>query len=397
MIKPLPNTAIVHDVFVEFGGAERVLLELVVMYPTADIFIPLLHPSKRRLLEKYSQGNIHTSWLNQIPFVHSASILLKPLLYLYWQYLDLSTYKLVLSSSHSFSSKGVITGPGTYHLSYVHTPPRYLYVEYNETRILRFPFWRALLTPLLSWLRLHDFIAAQRPDLLVANSRCVADRIAKYYRRSAPIVYPPITQISTTRLLQTRRQWQKTWQHLIVANCKPNQISIFQSLSPKQYYVAFSRLSKQKGIDLAVKACGMLQRPLIVVGEGGQASYLHSIAGITTLFVGAVSDEQKTILLSQAKALLYCSIEEDFGMVTAEALAHGLPVIGYNSGGTTEIVTPAVGVLFDEHTVESLQSAIKKFERRRFSVQACRRRAKEFASVRFVGTIKKLIAKRKRA
>lgn len=396
MIKQSLRVALVHDVFIEFGGAERVLLELVALYPNADIFIPLLQSAKRDLLARYSKGKIHTSWLNNLPFIHSASIILKPLLYLYWQFLDVSNYDVVISSSHSFSSKGVITGPNTYHLSYVHTPPRYLYVEFNETQILRFTPFRVLLTPLLSWLRMHDYLSAQRPDLLVANSKVVAQRIAKYYRRRAQIVYPPIRLMSQQQLVVARQQWSRVWQERVISPLQSAQRRFFESIRPKQYYVCFSRLSKQKGIDLAVRVCTQLGKPLLVVGQGSQATYLRSIAGPTVTLIGSVSDAQKSSLLSQACALLYCSIEEDFGMVTAEALAHGLPVIGYKSGGTAEIVTPKTGVLFTEFTPESLIAAIKSFEKKRFFVSECLRRARLFSAQRFLTGIYKLVAKRTR-
>mgnify|MGYP001233783311 CR=1 FL=1 len=396
MIKQSPRIALIHDVFIEFGGAERVLLELVALYPDADIFIPLLQSSKRNLLARYSRGKIYSSWLNYVPFVHSASIVIKPLLYLYWQFLDVSKYDVVISSSHSFSSKGVITGPNTYHLSYVHTPPRYLYVEYNETQILRFTLFRAILTPLLSWLRMHDYLSAQRPDLLVANSKVVAQRIAKYYRRRAQIVYPPIRMQTPTALKTAQQLWSKVWHERVVAPLSSSRRQFFASVKPKQYYVCFSRLSKQKGIDLAVKVCSQLGRPLVVVGEGAQASYLRSLAGPTVTLIGSVSDDQKASLLTQARALLYCSIEEDFGMVTAEALAHGIPVVGYNSGGTTEIVTAKTGILFADFTPESLRAAIKLFEGKRFSVAACQSRARIFAADNFLNGIYKLVVKRRR-
>lgn len=396
MIKQSLRVALVHDVFIEFGGAERVLLELVALYPEADIFIPLLQSAKRDLLAKYSTGKIHTSWLNNLPFIHSASIVLKPLLYLYWQFLDVSKYDVVISSSHSFSSKGVITGPNTYHLSYVHTPPRYLYVEFNETQILRFTPFRVLLTPLLSWLRMHDYLSAQRPDLLVANSKVVAQRIAKYYRRRARIIYPPIRLISRSALVTARQHWLQVWQERVVAPLQLSQRQFFESIQPKQYYVCFSRLSKQKGIDLAVRVCTQLGKPLVVVGEGSQAAHLRSIAGPSVTLIGSVSDAQKSSLLSQARALIYCSIEEDFGMVTAEALAHGIPVVGYKSGGTTEIVTPTTSVLFSEFSIESLTAALKQFEKKRFIAVNCQRRAKAFSAQKFLTGIDKLVAKRTR-
>lgn len=389
MKQPYSNVAIVHDVFIEFGGAERVLLELVSLYPTADIYIPLLANDKKRLLSKYTQGNIQTSVLNRVPLIHSASILLKPILFWYWQQLDLAQYDLVISSSHSFSSKAVVTGPQTTHLSYVHTPPRYLYVEYNETRILRSPVWRAMLSPLLAWLRSQDFLAAQRPDMLIANSQTVACRIEKYYRRTSPIVYPPIQIPTLIQLAKAKKSWSNLVQPAVLAAQKPSQYGKLSAnqfaklFLPGKYYVCFSRLSKQKGMDLAVQTCTQLQKPLLIVGQGSEAAHLQSLAGPTVRFVGAVSDELRSALMVNARALLYCSIEEDFGMVTAEALAHGLPVIGYESGGTKEIVTRNTGELFNNFTIESLSQAITRSERRRYVTGKLRKRANLFAAAKF--------------
>lgn len=383
------KTAIVHDVFIEFGGAERVLLELVALYPEADIYIPLLTADKRNLLRKYSSGDIFTSILNYLPFIHSASILLKPLLFWYWQQIDLSSYDLVISSSHSFSSKAVITGPMTKHLSYVHTPPRYLYVEYNETRILRSALMRTVLAPLLSWLRAQDYLAAQRPDILIANSQTVANRIGKYYRRTAKIIYPPIQIPTETELTQAKRAWRSLAQPALLQQQQPGKYGKLSALQleklfiPGKYYVCFSRLAKQKGIDLAVKTCSIMQIPLLVVGKGSEAKYLQSLAGPTVRFVGAVSDQLRTALMVNARGLLYCSIEEDFGMVTAEALAHGLPVIGYKSGGTTEIVTSSTGELFETFSTESLGAAIKRFEHRRYQKKLLRSRVQKFSVFEF--------------
>lgn len=197
------KVAIIHDVFIEHGGAERVLLALIHMFPEADIYVPLLSKEGLTLLKKKTSGKIYSSFFNHIPFISSASLLLKPFLYLYWENLDLKQNTLVISSSHSFSSKSVITSPECLHISYIHTPPRYLYTEYNETRILRSSFFKFLLSPVLAWLRIQDFIGAQRPDILVANSKVVQKRILKYYRRESQVIYPPL-------LLKTKKQELQT-------------------------------------------------------------------------------------------------------------------------------------------------------------------------------------------
>jgi len=356
------KVAIIHDVFIEFGGAERVLLALLSLYPAADVYIPLLHKKWLEKLQQHTKGRIISSWLNHIPFVHSASILLKPPLYLYWEQLDLKEYDLVISSSHSFSSKSVLTSPHTLHVSYIHTPPRYLYTEYNETQILRRPLMRVLLSPLLSWLRVRDFIGAQKPDILIANSKHVQERIKKYYRRDSAVIYPPVE--IPKKLLRK---------------------------NPK-YFVCVSRLVKQKGMDLAIKACNQLKTRLIVVGEGAQEKYLRSIAGPTIEFWGRVTDEKTGNVWAGAKALIYTSIDEDFGIVPVEAMAHGVPVIAYDSGALRESVIEGVtGMFFETFTQEALCLTLSRFGQRTFSEALITQRARLFSEKVFLQKMKCVI------
>lgn len=351
--------AIVHDVFIEFGGAERVLLALLDMYPAADVYVPLLSKERKEEVASHTTGKIVTSWLNNLPFIHSASLLLKPLLYLYWEQVDLKGYDFVISSSHSFSSKSVIVGPGTKHVSYIHTPPRYLYTEFNETQILRTPILRTILSPLLSWLRVRDFIGAQRPDVLIANSKHVQKRILKYYRRDSVVVYPPVTIPKK------------------IPNRKP------------QYYVCVSRLARQKGMDLAIKTCNTLRERLVIVGEGSQEAFLRSIAGPTIEFWGKVPDEKMAGVWAGAKALIYPSIEEDFGIVPVEAMAHGVPVIAYDSGALREsVVDGKTGIFFSEFTMHALQRAISQLNVLPWSSASLRAHARKFSEKAFIENIK---------
>jgi glycosyltransferase involved in cell wall biosynthesis len=355
------TTAIIHDVFIESGGAERVLFELIEMYPTADIYIPLLTKQRALQLEKVSHGKIFTSWINDVPFIHSASLLLKPFLYWYWETLNLNDYRLVISSSHSFSSKSVITSPSTLHVSYIHTPPRYLYTEFNETQIIKKPLFKYLLAPLLSWLRQLDYVGGQRPDVLIANSQTVQRRITKYYRRDSKVIYPPIK-------IPTHVVKQKG-----------------------EYYLCFSRLAKQKGTQLAIQACNQLGEQLLIVGTGSEETYLKSIAGPTISFLGYVADSELPPIFARAKALIYCSREEDFGMALVEAMAFGVPVIAYKSGGVQETITDKTGVVFEEYTVAALVKVLTHFKPQSFSATACRRQAQKFSASHFKSQCQKLI------
>jgi glycosyltransferase involved in cell wall biosynthesis len=349
------KVAIVHDSFLYMGGAERVLLALLSIFPQADVYIPLIKADFADVISTKTTGRLNTSWLNTLPIPVPLASLLKPFIFYYWENLNLDSYELVISSSHSFSSKSVITHHPTFHLSYVHTPPRYLYKEYSEMRWLRLPLVKSVLAPLFNYLRKKDYAGAQRPNVLVANSTTVQQRIKKYYGRDSTVVYPPISL--PTRLIHKQ----------------------------KSYYVCHSRLVTQKGIDIAVKACTQLSLDLLIIGTGPQEKKLRTMAGTTISFMGYVPDAGLAEIYAGAKALIYCSREEDFGMVPVEAMAHGVPVIAYNSGGVSEtVINKKTGILFNKLTVPTLITAIKTFEKTPLSSGACRQRARMFDEKKFV-------------
>jgi len=155
-----------------------------------------------------------------------------------------------------------------------------------------------------------------------------------------------------------------------------------------------SRLAKQKGIDLAIQACNELKLPLVIVGVGSQEQYLRSIAGDTVTFKGYVPDQEMAEIYAHAKALIYCSIEEDFGLVPVEAMAHGLPVIGYRSGGTAEtVINNKTGVLFDHFSVPALKKAIQLFNKQKIPAANCIHHAKKYADAKFKQKIKQVVRK----
>ncbi len=351
---------IVHDVYEELGGAERVLDKLIKMYPSADVFIGLSNNNRIEMLKKKTNGQVTVSRLSSIWPLSHASILLKPFLYLMWELRNFSEYDLIISSSHLYSAKSLISPPNTLHVSYIHTPPKYLYSEYNESRILRNKLFRVLLSPLLSWLRVMDFIGAQRPDVLIANSEIVRKRIKKYYRRDSVVIYPPVTIPAS--LPKTIKQ---------------------------KYYLCLSRLTEQKGIDLAVRACSQANLPLVVVGEGSEMTYLKSIAGPSVHFLGRIPDNELAHIYAGAKALIYCSIDEDFGIVPVEAMGYGVPIIGFRSGAISEtVIHGKTGVLFTDFSREGLLDAIVQLESLKVKVKVCRNQAKKFTDDNFARSIR---------
>ncbi|MBI5620169.1 glycosyltransferase [Candidatus Gottesmanbacteria bacterium] len=360
------RVAVIHDALLYMGGAERVFSAILRLYPTADVYTAFLVPELRGWVSRYTSGNVFVSPFDRIPYIRRFADWFKPAILFWWESLDLSSYDLIISSSHSFSAKSVIVPDGVTHVSYVHTPPRYMYNEYNESRWTRHPLVKFLLKPVFFWMKKKDYIAAQRPDVIIANSKTVQQRIKRYYSRDSVVIYPPI-YVPPKAVLRDR---------------KPT------------YFLCVSRLVKQKGIDLAIRACDELKLPLVIVGTGPQEAYLRSIAGPTVIFLGFVSDDKMAEAYRKARALLYCSRDEDFGMAPVEAMAHGVPVIGYSSGGVRETVADGkTGTLFSRYSASYLEQSIKIFLMRSWSAEACRRQATRFSERRFANEFIKIVSR----
>lgn len=357
------KVALVHDTLLEFGGAERTLVSLLKLFPEADLYTSLASPGLRQKFSQLTTGSFKTSCLSRLPAKKKYASWLKPLIFCYWRSLNLSEYDLVISSSHSFNSKAVKTGK-TPHLSIIYTPPRYLYDQFNENGLISRSPLSFLFQPFLWLMRKADYKISQEIEQLVAISSQVKNRINQYYQRSAVIIHPPLRAVPQL----------------------PKQAG--------EYYVCLSRLVKQKGLDLAIKTCNQLEEQLVVIGQGPQERYLKKIAGPTVKFFGYLEDEQVAIIFQKAKALIYPSIEEDFGLVPLEAMAHGVPVVAYKSGATPEYIQPEkTGIFFNNHSIESLAEAIEKFEKQTWSDQECRQFSQKFSEKNFHRQLTKLIKK----
>jgi glycosyltransferase involved in cell wall biosynthesis len=271
--------------------------------------------------------------MNKLPRATSIYPKLLPLMNSAFESFDMSRFDLVVSSNHS-CAKNVITGPGTLHLCYCHTPMRYAwdprFLHDEQLGLLA----RAGLRFLLPRLRRQDLAASSRPDEFVANSTHVAARIRKYYRRDARVIHPPV---DVDRFLGVER-------------------------NPEDWYLVFGRVVPYKRADLAVAACTRLGRKLKVVGTGRDLERVKAEAGSTVEFLGHVPDEELPGLIGHARALLFPG-EEDFGIVPVEVQAAGVPVIAYGVGGVQDsVIDRETGILFREQTVESLCGAIEDFE-----------------------------------
>lgn len=358
------RVALVHDWMVRPGGGERVLWAMHNVFPDAPIYTSIYRLDG---LPEFADADVRTSVLQHWPLSRFGHQFFSSLRGLAFEAFDFSDFDVVISHGTA-EAKGIITGPETLHISYIHTPTRYYWSDYHGYRAepgfgRLNPLVRAVMPFAVTRRRVWDFAAAQRPDRVIANSHNVAARIEKYYRRPVDhVLYPPI-DIESFR----------------VATARP------------RGFVTVSRLIPYKRVDLAVAACRMLSRPLTVVGGGSELRRLRDAAGPDTTFIGTVDDATLAHHLASAEALIFPG-EEDFGMVPLEAMASGRPVIAFGRGGALEtVVDGRTGVLFDEQSPESLVEAIKRFDGMSFDAQELRSHAAGFSTEHFETRLRKLV------
>lgn len=338
------KVAIVYDRINKWGGAERLLLALQKIFPSADLFTSVYNPEKTPWAKSFKK--IKTSFLQTFPFAPSLHEFYASFMPLAFENFNFDSYDLVISVT-SEAAKGIITKPGTKHICFCLTPNRYLwsgYETYFQNSLLR-----NISKPVVAYLRLWDKIAAQRPDSYFAVSQEVKKRIKKYYTRDSKILYPPLI--------------------LKGNNVKAN---------PGKYFLIVSRLVPYKRIDLAIRACNKLNLPLKIVGVGSQKTYLKMISKRNIEFLGFVSDFKLQSLYANCKALIFPGIE-DFGTVMVEAQSFGKPVIAFKKGGALEIIKEDTGEFFNEQTVESLSNLLENWDDKRYNTSLCIENSKRFS------------------
>jgi glycosyltransferase involved in cell wall biosynthesis len=356
-----PRVAVAHDWLTIPGGSEQVLLELLEMFPQAELFTSVYDPAPWP--PAITERVVHSSFLNRIPGAVRHYPKLLPLMNRAFRSFDLEGFDLVLSSSHA-CAKNVRVAPGALHVCYCHTPMRYAWEEgfLEGEEVGR--GMRLALPPLLAWLRHVDRAGAAGPDVIVANSQHVAERVQRYYGRAAEIVNPPV---DVDHFLELERE-------------------------PADYYFVFGRVVPYKRADLAVAACARLGRRLLVAGDGRALQAVREQAPDAGVeFLGKVSAGERDRLLAGARALLFPG-EEDFGIVPVEAQAAGLPVIAYGVGGAAEtVVDGRTGVLFGEQSAAALAAAIERFEGLALEDGAVRENARRFGRGRFRAEMARVI------
>lgn len=382
------KVALVHDYLREYGGAERVVEALHEIWPDAPIYTAYYDPSGLGTHgERIKKWDIRTSWFQKFPLAGKLVSPFRVFAPMMFESFDLSEYDIVISSCAIYFSKAVITKPEAFHLSYIHTPPRYLYGYTTSFNYKKNPITRILGELANHILRIYDFETSQRPDILIANSENVKKRINKFYRREPVIIYPPVTLpvIASPKGVA------------ISIKSRSSRRGVYPAFSgapqdDKKYFLSVGRLVRGKGIDIIIEACTKLDLPLKVVGAGPEIDNLKKVAGKSIEFVGQLPDDKLPETYSNAIATIVASEDEDFGIVPVESMAFGTPVIAVRAGGFLEtVIEGKTGLFFDKATLESLMEVLQKFDGSKFKAEDCKKQAEKFSKERFKKEILKLV------
>jgi len=374
------RVALVHDFLVEYGGGERVLEALAEIFPDTPIYTAYFNPDGfGPHKDRIKSWNIKTSWMQYLPFGRRLLSPFRIFAAQIFKNFDLSAYDLVISSCNTYFAKAVKVRNGALHISYIHTPPRYLYGYTTSFNYKKNPLTRLLGELANHFLRIKDFEVSQRPDILVANSKEVQARIKKFYRRDSVVIYPPIQLSAFSHQLSDKKQ--------------------------RKYFLSVGRLVRSKGIDVIVEACVRLGLPLKVVGSGPELESLkfkvQSEKWKNIEFLGQVSDRELPKLYAGAKATIVASEDEDFGITSIEAQAAGTPVIAPASGGFLEtVIDGKTGLLYGGPgmvNADSLIGVLREFRENQFKSEDLRKNAEKFSKERFKKEILELVEKNLRA
>ena len=358
------KVAVVHEWFTSIAGSEKVVEQILDLFPHADVFAVYANPETVKTTPFLQGRKVFSSFIGKLPRASKSYRSYLPLMPLAVEQFDLSAYDLVISSAHAVS-KGVLTGPDQLHISYVHSPIRYawdLQHQYLRESGLGSGFKSWLAKWLLHKIRIWDYRTAAGVDHFVANSRFIGRRIKKVYGRSSDVIYPPVD------------------------------VAAFGFCPEKQdFYLTASRLVPYKRMDLIVEAFAQMpDKKLVVIGDGPDMPKLRALATPNVTLLGYQSFAELKRHMQQAKAFVFAA-EEDFGITPVEAQACGTPVIAYGKGGSLETVVDsldvnkATGIWFDEQSTSSLINAVQRFEALVVPINphVCRAHAERFSIERF--------------
>ena len=369
MLLSQPKVALVHDDFVQDGGAESLFATIASVWPEAPIYTSLVDWSK--LPAPITRNRIRPSFIQEIPFAGKFYKLLLPLYPLAFESFNFDDFDLVISSATRFA-KSIITKSQAVHICYANNIPRFLWdLEVQKKYMPRLII--KILKPYFLWLKRWDRTASKRVDFYVANSQNVQRRIYDNYGVSAQIIYP-CTDLNFYTVPKVHN-WQ---------------------LKSKNYFLIVTRLVRWKKVELAIDASKNSASHLIIVGDGSDKKRLERIAkktGASVQFEGRVAKERLKVLYQNAKALIVTE-EEDFGISIVEAQACGIPVIAYARGGQEEIIIEKkTGLFFEKQSVQSLRDAIRYFSGLKWSKAVCRKNALRFSKDNFISNLKLYVNK----
>ncbi len=363
----ITKIALVHEWFDTFAGSEKVVRSFVNIWKDADVYalVDFLDAKDSKLI--LDNKKVRTSFIQNLPFSKNHFRNYLPLFPLAVEQFDFSDYDVVLSSSHAVA-KGALTNSNQLHFCYCHTPMRYawdLYHQYLKESKLESGIKGWLTKYILHRLRIWDAATANRVDYFIANSKYIAGRINKVYRRTADVIYPPVD------------------------------IDRFELTYEKDdYYLTASRFVPYKKIDLIVEAFSkMPDKKLIVIGDGPQSEKIRKSATSNIEIVGHQTGDSFKTYMQKAKAFLFAA-EEDFGITMVEAQACGTPVIAYGTGGAAEIVLDGkTGILFGEQNHTSIIEAVNTFEKNKnnFNPEIMRQNSERFSRERFEKEIRNFV------
>ncbi len=358
-----PRVALVHDHLNQIGGAENVLKALHELYPDAPVFTLIY--DKKEMGNFCDSMNITSSFFQRVPGGKRFFKPLIPFMPTAIERFDLRPFDIVISDSSAFA-KGVITQPETLHIDYCHTPTRYLWHDTlgYTAELPTNPILKNILPFVLTSLRQWDRMAADRVDAFLANSKTVALRVKKYYKRDADVIYPP-HELPEKEAVPVSRVGS--------------------------YFLVGGRFRPYKRFDLVIRVFNKVGLPLKIFGQGEEEENLRALAGPNIEFVGPIRDEQKWELFRNAQAFLHPA-EEDFGITPLESMAAGRPVIAFKKGGATETIVEGVtGEFFDQQTEASLLKTVRAFRFDAYDPKRIQEHAKKFSTERFKKEIKEYV------
>lgn len=352
--------ALVHEMLVKLGGAERVLRKLLDIYPNSPVYT--LFEDKKVTHEWFKGTKIHPSHLQKYYEAVKSPKWLLPKMANAIEQFDFSKFDTVISSSSAFAH-GIKTGE-VKHLCYCHSPMRYAWDFAHEYTKYMSSFMRLVTANLLTDIRVWDYQTSSRPHKIVANSSHVQKRVAKYWRRKAEVIYPPVNVTAFT-----------------------------PTAGHEDYFLIVSALTPFKKIDLAVSAFNKVRRKLVIIGDGAQRTVLESMAKPNIEFLGRKSDETVREYMQNCRALIFPG-EEDFGITPVEAMAAGKPVLAYGVGGVLESVEAGKsGEFFSEPTEASLLEGLTRLmvNEKHYDYKQIRKIAERFDESVFEEKIKKAV------